>query len=672
MSKRFKPTYVLGVGLSHDGSACLLKDGRVQVAIEKERLTRIKHDGHNDNLSVKYCLEAANISLDEVDLIVQNENFGMLRDGNDYYRGEERIVKDHNRIITISHHLAHAYSALGTCPFVETAVLVVDGCGSPFKDAMDAHPGAVFEAPPPELAHLFFEKDSYYGYQNGSLSAVKKDFSPAVGFTRQNMYPRTTMHSIGGAYTGASSYIFSGMEDAGKLMGLSPYGRPDVYTGEIFDLRDGRVFLNYGWMEEFKQPARGHADFKSRFQYFADIANWMQREIERACLYLVRHRFQCAPHENLVFAGGVALNALANRRILEEGPFKNFYAQPAAGDNGLAIGCAYYGWLEVLKRPRKIHDGNTYFGLAYSPDQVQSAIEKSEDFLLPLPSQRPVTEVAKALSNGKVVAWFLGGSEFGPRALGHRSILADPRTPEIRDHINHQIKLREDFRPFAPSVPLEDAKTYFECDYESPHMLLVAPVRPQWRDQIPSVVHKNNLARLQTVTEKSEPTYFALLREFRRQTGVSVLLNTSLNRRGMPIVETPEEAIDFFLGSEIDLLYLDGKLFAKRDEAYISSLMSRLNYTKVKGHPLLSKNRGMVRIRLSGGNHWTVDFRGDFVQVAAEARESPDTTLTMSNAALKRLFARPDDFDLMQADGDIRVEGAEIGLEALADIIYTS
>ena len=563
MTKSGRPIYILGTGLSHDGSTCLLKDGRIAVAIEKERVTRQKHDGGNDTAAIEYCLEAEGISMNDLTLVVQNANFGMFKHGNSWWHGP-RLLDDSVPVVTISHHLAHAYSAIGCSQFEETAVVIIDGCGNSLDECIDLDGAIVPENPAPELRHLYCEKDSYYILKDGKLTTVFKDFSHWGQSVKEHpLYPTTTMHSIGGLYHAVSKYIFNGFEDPGKLMGLGPYGRPGIYDFEIFDLRDGRVYLRYDWMDDFTRPCQDYQELKKRFQYYADIAYWVQKEVERAILYVFDSRYQMAPSHNVAYAGGVALNAVANRRILTESKFKDFYIQPAAGDNGLALGCAYYGWLEVLKKERVYHSGQMYLGKRYQARSIAEYLARRQGVLEYEAETDFIGKTAELLAEGKVVGWFQDGAEFGPRALGNRSILTDPRNPRIRDFINSFIKFREDFRPFAPSVLQEDASIYFDCDYESPYMILVAPVRPEWRDVIPSVIHKDNSARIQTVTQSVSPKYYQLLCDFKKITGISVLLNTSFNRRRMPIVETPEQAIEFFLNCELDVLVLDNYIVRK-------------------------------------------------------------------------------------------------------------
>jgi carbamoyltransferase len=487
----------------------------------------------------------------------------MLAFADRWWEGE-RLLDGKVPVATVSHHLAHAYSGFGMCPFEEGAVLVIDGCGNSFDDCMDLGGAEIPEVPLGEMAPLWNEKDSYYKIDGDRLRPIYKDFSPwGLGAKGYPMYPPTTRHSIGGLYAAASKYVFRGLEDPGKLMGLAPYGKPGVFDFEAFDLRDGRVFVRYDWMKTFLTPAHGDEDFKAGFQHYADLAFGIQREVERALLYVLNARHAFSPNVNLCYSGGVALNAVANRRILAEGPFEKVFIQPAAADNGIAIGCAYYGWLEVLKKSKVQHAGSVYLGKRYGSAEVESTLKRYAELVQYSHCANPVAVAVSGLIEGGVVGWFQGGSEFGPRALGNRSILADPRIPNIRDHINAKVKFREDFRPFAPSVLADDCQTYFDCAYDSPHMLLTAPVRPEWRAVIPAVIHRDHSARIQTVTKDSNPLYYDLLASFKEKTGIGVLLNTSLNRKGTPIVETPEDAVMLFLYSAIDILVVEDYVVRK-------------------------------------------------------------------------------------------------------------
>lgn len=665
-----KPTFVLGTGLSHDGSACLLKDGRICIAIEKERLTRRKHDGGNDTAAVRYCLDAEGISLSDLTLIVQNANFGMFNAGNGWFRGWRLVGNTKVPVVTISHHLAHAYSAIGTSPFEESAVLVIDGCGSSMDDCCDLQGGTIPEIPPEDWKHGFFEKDSYYSFHHDRMHPVYKDFSPwGLSLKEYPMHPGTTKHSIGGLYQAVSTYIFGGFDDSGKLMGLAPYGKPGVFTDSVFDLRDGRVFVRYDWMRKFTTPVRAYEDFKQRFQHYADIAYWIQHEVENAILYIINSRRQQWPSQNLCYAGGVALNAVANGRILSNTPFKNFYIQPAAGDNGLAIGCAYYGWLEVLKRRRVMHDGSSFFGKHYTEQRIAKALQKRCDAVNHLPAGNHIECAADLLAAGKVVGWFQAGCEFGPRALGNRSILADPRLADKRDFINSRVKAREDFRPFAPSILGEDLEQFTQNRRDDPYMLTVVNIRSEKRHLIPSVVHNDGSARIQTVTERFNPEYYQLLQAFKRRTGLGILLNTSFNRRGMPIVETPEQALSFFLESGLEALVIGKHVIEKRTNVENSRSaahnMQNIVTQFIKSYTTgLNNLQGLCRFDVQGNQSLTIDLaKPDSVNSNSGA--APDLVIELSEPELRALAGSTEEElrDALAA-GRLQIRGNHNLLEA--------
>jgi carbamoyltransferase len=608
-------SYILGTHTSHNGSACILKDGKILVAIEKERITREKHaGGADDRAAINYCLNVAGIGIDDLDLVVQNDNFHNF----EYPQSKERFA-DARRVVTISHHLAHAYSAIGTSPFDDANVLIIDGCGSPFSRCLDLEGGIYPEQPQSGYEHLLCEKDSFYSFDGNEITSVYKDFSVLQDFGQPLIAPKTTMHSIGGAYLGVSVYVFRGLDDVGKLMGLAPYGRPGRVNEQLFDLRDGRVFVNYDWMQNFDRPARGYTEFKENFQYYADIAFWAQREIERALLYVIRHRYELNPSPRLCYAGGVALNAVANRLIQTDTPYENVYFQPAAGDNGIAIGCAYYGWMSVLGNSRVRHSGSTCFGKKYNSVEILESLERNDRLIEFEKSDDIVASTASDLVKGKVVAWFQGGSEFGPRALGHRSILALPDRVELRNFINLKIKFREDFRPFAPSVPVEDVTRYFDQDYDSPYMILVSQVKDEWRDRIPAVVHVDQSARVQTVHSNLSPRYYQLHRKVDELQGTSVLLNTSFNRRGMPIVETPQQAVEMLLETALDVLVIGDFRIVRRELAESQmpiEINEMLGVAEKRLHASTSSLHGhIVAIQLTElEGALCIDFRGQTLE----------------------------------------------------------
>ncbi|WDF53921.1 carbamoyltransferase family protein [Mucilaginibacter sp. KACC 22063] len=558
--------YILGTGLSHNGSTCILKDGKIIVAIEKERLTRLKHDGGNDYLTVQYCLDAAGITVKDLDLIVQAANFEIDISparylGRRYFDEDIQIP-----VITISHHLAHAWSAAAMSPFETCNIMVIDGAGSPYQQCKDLD-GAYI--PDESLLHgMYCEKDSFYHFDGQKLSTLYKDFSEMRLYDDSNALKLpTTYHSIGGLYSAASNYCFGNMDDAGKLMGLAPYGK-EVYDQPLFKLENGRVEVLYDNLNGvFTNPAANYKAFKANFTHYAAIARWVQKETEKAICYLFSDRAIKYPHQNMAYAGGVALNAVANRKLLNTPGIKNLYMQPASGDNGLALGCAYYGWYAVLGNKKVPLSGTSFFGKTYHASHIKEAIDLyQQQHTVKLNYKQTneyVKEGAALLANGKVIAWFQKGAEFGPRALGHRSILADPRLPSVQLHINQNIKFREDFRPFAPAVLHEDAPVYFENGDESPYMILIDHIKPEWREKLSGVVHTDGTCRVQTVTSDLNPEFYSLIAAFKALTGISVLLNTSFNKKGMPIVETPFEAISMLFDGALDALIIEDFIISK-------------------------------------------------------------------------------------------------------------
>jgi len=565
-----KPIYILGTGLSHNGSTCLLKDGKIIVAIEKERLSRIKHDGGNDTLSVQYCLDYAGITVNDLALVVQVANFEKdIRKS--AYRGKRVFSEDCTvPFVTISHHLAHAYSAVGTSPFNECNVLVIDGCGSPYNQCEDLDhafiPGDI-----DSQKKLYGEKDSYYFFDGQCLHSVYKDFSTIeLGAREQAAALPTSRHSIGGFYSMVSGYCFGNMDDAGKLMGLAPFGEKEAYNDiPIFHLENGRVHVIEEVLQYFSKPMDPILrPFNDHFQYYANIARWVQREVEKAVVYVVQSRLVFQPNDNLCYAGGVALNAVANSKIIKTTGLKNFYMEPAAGDNGLALGCAFYGWIEVMKKQKVAHNGSTLFGKPYSNDEIAKAIENYEKNnsgkeVKYSQDEDYIATTATYLNDEKIIGWFQYGAEFGPRALGRRSILADPRKRDVKQIINREVKFREDFRPFAPAVLAEDAHIYFEHGHESPYMILVDNIRPYWHDALNGIVHEDGTCRVQTVVESWNKPFHQLITSFKQKSGLSVLLNTSFNKKGMPMVETPAEALDFFYNCNLDVLVMNNYIIVK-------------------------------------------------------------------------------------------------------------
>jgi carbamoyltransferase len=568
---------VLGINAyDHDVSACLLRNGEIVYAISKERLTREKHDTGFFQEVIDYCLGAEGITLDDLDLVVRNcyvlpledlETRLLYEDIPEFMDAQERaqalkspLFRAHsNKVISVSHHLAHAYSAFAACPFDEGVIMIVDGVGN---YASDIHEEGQLAGDVNPLAR---ESESYYRFKGSDLTPLRKVWlDPVRGFLSDEFY---FMPGLGALYSRVSSYIFGDWNKCGEVMGLAPYGRPDP-AKSLIKLAGGALEVPQ-WTAEFDKPwfPEVHRDWeRSPFmRHWEDLAWRVQNDAETVLLDRAIWLRKTTGARNLCIAGGVGLNCVANGRVLREAGFDHVWVQPAAGDDGIAIGCAYYGHLAIQKKPRSFVMEHAYLGIEYPERAVSEALNT---WLVRLETTRTTSsdicaDTARLLAEGNVFGWFQGRSEFGPRALGNRSILADPRTPEMKDKLNKRVKHRQAFRPFAPVVLAERVNEVFEGDAESPFMLLAQRVRPEWTHKIPAVVHIDGTARVQTVRENHNPRLHRLLREFAAITGVPVLLNTSFNVKGEPIVETPRDAVECFLATGIDYLALNDTLIAK-------------------------------------------------------------------------------------------------------------
>jgi carbamoyltransferase len=387
---------------------------------------------------------------------------------------------------------------------------------------------------------------------------------PDRGFLSDEFY---TMPGLGALYSRASTYIFGDWNKCGELMGLAPYGRRDQVK-QLLEMKDGKLHVPT-WTAELKQPyvfePGSNWEKSPAMRHWEDLAWRTQDDTENVLLARARWLRETTGARNLCMAGGVALNCVANGRVAREAGFENVWIQPAAGDDGIAIGCAYYGWLEILKQRRNFVMDHSYVGRRYSDHEAATELQK---FLVRIQvdavkSDNVCRDTAKLLADQKVIGWFQDRSEFGPRALGNRSLIADPRKPEMKDILNSRVKHRQAFRPFAPIVLAERMKEVFEGDEDSPFMLIAKPVRPEWRDKIPAIVHVDGTARVQTVREATNPMLYRLLKEFEALTGVPVLINTSFNIKGEPIVETPQDAVNCFLTTGVDHLVIHDTIVSK-------------------------------------------------------------------------------------------------------------
>jgi carbamoyltransferase len=569
--------YVLGLNTyDHDVSACLLRDGEIAVAIAKERITREKHATGFYREAVDYCLGAEGITLDDVDLVVRNcyimpveemEKRLVSQDMPGFLSEDDRaaaakdplFLGNSDKVVTVSHHLAHAYSAFAACPFEEGAIMIVDGVGSYSADAQDKAPDGGNTDP------LARESESYYRFRGSELEPLKKVWlEPSRGFLSDEFY---NMPGLGALYSRASTYVFGDWNKCGELMGLAPYGRPGQIK-PLMTIKDNELQVPE-WSTDFDKPwlmdSGKSWEESPSMKHWEDVAWQVQDDTEKVRLARARWLRETTGAKNLCMAGGVALNCVANGKVAREAGFDKVWIQPAAGDDGIAIGCAYYGYLAVLKQPRSYVINHAYFGKAYSDEEARDATGK---IIVRLATRQTrsdniCADLARVLSEGKVVGWFQGRSEFGPRALGNRSILADPRKAEMKDILNSRVKHRQPFRPFAPIVLVERAGEIFEGDEDSPYMLLAKNVYPQWRDRIPAIVHVDGTARVQTVSRESNERLYNLLKEFEAITGVPVLINTSFNVKGEPIVEKPRDAMECFLTTGIDCLALHDTVITK-------------------------------------------------------------------------------------------------------------
>jgi len=566
---------VLGINAYHgDASAAILVDGELVAAVEEERFTRVKHTAGFPAHAVRYCLQAAGVTIQEVDHIAIPRNprarlvqkvlyavklprfalervrvlghFGRIKEAlAQALEVDPKAIKA--TFHRVEHHLAHLASSFFVSPFERAAVLSLDGLGD-FASGM-------------------------WGIGEGNRITVWG----SVPFP----------HSVGMYYTAVTQFLgFWKYGDEYKVMGLSAYGEPEFLEefrqmlrvndgmGYEMDLRYFRHHTDGPTMTwEAGEPQLGQLFSEEFVRRFGDphpprtpvgrreenLAASLQARLEEVVLHQINALYRLVaertkqPTNALAYAGGVAFNCVANGKVFDDTPFEHLYIQPAAGDAGLAIGAAFYVWHQVLGYPRKFVMEHAYWGPEFSDADIRRALERHGLAYRQLDRETLVRETAQRIAQGKVVGWFQGRMEWGPRALGNRSIVVDPRRPEMKDILNKRVKHREPFRPFAPSVLEEYTGEYYEHSYPSPFMLLAYKVRPEKRDEIPAPTHVDGSGRLQTVSQKTNPLYCQLIDAFRHLTGVPVVLNTSFNENE-PIVCTPDEAIDCFLRTHMDVL----------------------------------------------------------------------------------------------------------------------
>ncbi len=597
---------ILGISCYyHDAAAALLVDGQLIAAAEEERFTRKKHDSRFPDQAVKFCLKQARITPDDLDYVVFYEkplvkferilrtsmstfpkSWVVFRESMSTWFDEKLWIKSKlqtgvgvpaNKILFVEHHLTHAASSMFCSPYEDAAVITVDGVG--------------------EWTTASMGKATANWNGNGQKNHISLD--------NELRFP----HSLGLLYSAFTAYLgFRVNNGEYKVMGMAPYGTPK-YLDDIHKVvqvdNEGGITLDMSYFSfhhstqhtfnskfeelfgpkrqpeaefftEQTHPAKDHPDWDDRTaaqnQKYADIAASIQRATEEIVLKMAHAAHQKSGSKNLIMAGGVALNSVANGRIVRESPFENVYIQPAAGDAGGAIGAALYAYHVIFGHPRKFTMEHAYWGAEYPASDMVSAIKASgfayEEFD---DDDKMLDQVVDTLLNRKVVSWYRGRFEWGPRALGHRSILADPRFDEMKEIVNTKIKFREPFRPFAPVVIEERAHEYFNTpnldkQYPPRYMLMVSGIPEDKWDKIQAVCH-NGTGRLQSVREEWNSGYYNVIKKFGEATGVPVLLNTSFNLRGEPIVTTPTEALNTFAASDIDQMVM-GQFLVKKPEGF--------------------------------------------------------------------------------------------------------
>ncbi len=555
---------VLGINcLAHDTAAALVIDGRVQAFVEEERLNRDKHTWAFPDLAIEWCLRAAGIELSDVDLVTFD-----YRPGVDYLRALADILPRlprsakhwakqtyvdgwhiwkalrfrrrwnyKGRIRFVEHHLAHAASSFLSSPFDQAVALTIDRGGDYVSTAV-------------------------YSCEGAELRPLLRVRNP---------------HSLGELYSAVTWWLgFAPNWDEGKVMALASFGRPTYLedfrrmvrwerSGRFaFDLswagwHDERGWLSPKFLDVYGPPRKPDEPLTSHHE---DVAHAVQALTEEVAISLAHSAARLMPGvPRLCLSGGVTLNSVMNARILSDGPFDDVFIPAPAGDAGNSLGGALMGWHDETAKPRNWQMEHAYLGPEYADGEIRRLLDERK--LAYRAVADPAQEAAALLADGRIVGWFQGRAEAGPRALGNRSILADPRPAHMKDTLNHDVKHREAFRPFAPAVLAEKVGEWFEPAHASPFMLLVLPIREDKRGQVPAVNHVDGTGRLQTVTEAANPLFYRLIEAFARRTGVPIVLNTSFNDKGEPIVCSPQDALRTYFGTGIDALVIGSNVLEK-------------------------------------------------------------------------------------------------------------
>ncbi len=548
---------ILGMNRTQDASLCLMEGSRVVFAIQKERLTRQKHHwGKLDDFRKVYLPRLAALDGAPIDALVECYSSDSEIENLAAYEqelSETLRLAPGCRRARISHHLSHVYSVFHPSPFEQAAVMIVDGQGSAVSDLTERWSGA--DGVPGDWR----EVSSFYRAERSRVECIGKQ-----------LWDRNERRLVGLGmfYFLLTQAIFPGEGNEGKVMGMAPHGNPDALGLPPLEVDGAQVTIPARWFEILSERTRFRYAGAGSFANIANLAAAGQRAFEDALLEVARWLHRQTGAENLCFAGGTGLNCSANDRLLRETPFRRVFIPPAPSDAGTALGCAVYGLTELAGQRCDYRWDSDFLGPPPRPEDIEEALRGAGDLIVERIDDAGAlcARMVELLCATKVVGLYQGRSEFGPRALGHRSILGDPRHGYVRDWINARVKEREWFRPLAPIVLLERAEEFFDIRRPSPFMQFAAPVRPQAADIIPAVTHVDCTARLQTVGARDDPLLRALLQAFEARTGVPVLLNTSFNRKEEPIVETPAEALESFRRTPMHALAMPPFLIRKRVE----------------------------------------------------------------------------------------------------------
>jgi len=546
---------VLGVNRTQDAGICLLDNSPSICSIQKERLSRQKHHWGQPNDFRNLYLRRVPALDRPIDLVVEcYSSDGEFKNLDDYHREMREVLnfRDEPRIIGISHHLAHLYSTFCLAPFDETAVMVIDFQGSRVRDFTEAWPS------PARVEPEWVEVSSFYHCDRGAVRCLGKQL-----WDEARLRPR----GLGCFYHLMTRAMFPGEGNEGKVMGLAPYGDPEALGLPPLTVEGSQVYIPDEWLSVFqsRERFRHFSGGTGSFEDCANLAAAGQKCFEDALLKVAAWLHVQTGAETLCFAGGTALNCVANGRLLRESPFKNVFIPPSPHDGGTAVGCAIYGMTEVLGERNSFLWINDFLGPEPLAASVTQAVGAEKGLRVEKPADL-VGRMCELLEGGRVLGLYQGRSELGPRALGHRSILADPRRASVRTWINRHVKGRELFRPLAPIVLEETAAQFFDIDRPAPFMQFAADVRPDKREVIPAVTHVDGTARIQTVSGRDDAFLYSLLKAFEGRTGVGVLLNTSFNGKNEPIVESPEEALECFKSTAMHALAMPPYLISKEPE----------------------------------------------------------------------------------------------------------